>query len=214
MYDEMVDDIFDQQFKKPRKTLNQLKPYKDDEYLGDDDFDIAYRTPTNIDVTDLLPTEWEEHKIGDIGRGGKKYGIDVRGQYHRQTKTIHVPNDDFFKSDAVTKNRVLLHENIHSKFDDKRDNYIEKLAATNDPIIITEISAANTLFETPTRRNSLNNFYDEYEKRDQRILSQNEKEYTNSKPEELFAHYGSKFPEDILNPTNKISKKLNRIFFD
>ena len=25
MYDEMVDDIFDQQFKKPRKNLNQIK---------------------------------------------------------------------------------------------------------------------------------------------------------------------------------------------
>ena len=59
--DQMADDIFEQS--RPKKRINDLRDvpkYKKDEYVGDDDFDIVYRTPSNLNIDDLLPKKYEE----------------------------------------------------------------------------------------------------------------------------------------------------------
>jgi len=219
MYDEMIDDIFEQKEKKNRKSLQDIPKYNlTDEQ--EDDFDIAYRTPKDINEGDLLPTEWEEHKIGETSPQGKKYGVDLRGVYHRPTGTIHVVEDDFFlKNIEYPKNEVLLHENTHKMFNRKRDKYIMNTETFNTPIIESEIRAGVSnispgLFEN----NELEEYFTETEKRSGKPFSaEKSTKFRNEfrkKPEELFAVYAAKWPEDILNPRNKISKKLNRMWFD
>jgi len=210
--DQMVDDIFDQEENKNTKNLKQISKYKSNEYLGDDDFDIAYRTPKDINPEDLLPTEWEERKIGTLNPAGHVFGEQIRGSYYKPTKRIQVVEDDYFKEHPYpSKNNVLLHENVHYNANRKRDRLIDIIDNTKLPIVDSEINASNT-------KNLKKTIFDEYLNETLPIIRPSEKEKfineVKSKPEELFALYGARFPEDILNPRNKISKKLNRMWFD
>jgi hypothetical protein len=225
MYDEMVDDIFDQQFKKPRKNLNQLKPYKDDEYLGDDDFDIAYRTPANIDVTDLIPVDYKEAHAGDndydilekYSAGGFYRGssdeIIIRNkpslitiltdEYNTPPYDVYSPEEKKEKINNM-HTEALIHEHAHKKLQNKEDrifqsnrkiisefdkNYIKSLAATEDVI----------------------NHRKEYKKEEPHPKL---KSYLNNNYSEKIAYPAGWGPEKIINPTTKLTKTINRIFFD
>jgi hypothetical protein len=225
MNDEMVNDIFDQQFKKPRKNLNQLKPYKDDEYLGDDDFDIAYRTPANIDVTDLLPTEFiEAHpndKYNDImNKNNNAYGLynvpndeiivlnkpAIKEKYNKINNNILKTYDEQKQQKYITNayNEILLHEHTHQKCNKKEDAYVN-----SSPLIISEyndsyINSPEIIKDIITHR----------KKHDKIKLPNQIFNIFNNIPEERISYPAGWFPEDIINPTTKLTKTINRIFFD
>ena len=210
---QMVDDIFEQD--QPKKKINDLRslPSYNMNDFQEDEFDITYRTPKDITEADLLPTEWEEHKIGETNRSGDRYGIDIRGSHDPILKTIGVVEDKYFiEHPKPSKNQVLVHENTHFNFQRKRDSLLEKLENSNIPAITSEANAP--IWDIPKKE--MDEYLDIFgNKIDKKIGWKSIVQgMVGKKPEELFAIYTSKFPEDIINPPNKLARKINRTWFD
>ena len=220
-FDLMVDNTFEQQFRKPRKDLRNVPKYKKDEYLGDEDFNTAYITPNNITITDLLPDEYEEKNINEIGNNFGSFGLT--------TKNISVANKKAHDELKNASNNIydprffgyypsLIHENSHKMFDKKyRQNSCDaydinynrmrndNLSRNNkfDETISKDLELMNTTINSPTKNN------------EKYLILYNDKSiYANRFVDEPLARFAGAYPEEIINPTTKTGKRLNRIWFE
>lgn len=135
--DRIIDDIFEQEEKKNRKDLRAIPQYKETEYIGEDDFDINYRTHDKT-IEDLFPKKFKTVKIGDpvyedmdkTNRSelaeylrSQKYGIGphiVDATYNKMNKEIQLIDKKEFLKYRGNEQQYFnagVHENIHKHLD-------------------------------------------------------------------------------------------------
>jgi len=250
-YDEMADDIFDQidpaeqeyateieepyfpvsneaEIIKPvESSLMDLESYNmTDEQ--EDDFDIAYRTPNNIDVTDLLPVDYRVGKRGDSGLE------DAFADYDPVKDEISVREKDWLikENDIVSpfekQHKMLVHENIHRQWwkqydidDDKTKLKPKRMLNETDSMNKEDLMYDNTasMKQRQEYLDEFNGIFDDLgttaDKKQVKKLRNEiyKREYGVNALNEGYAYYGALRPERILNPQNKTDRKLNRMFF-
>lgn len=135
--DRIIDDIFEQEEKKTRKDLRAIPQYKETEYMGEDDFDISYRTHDKT-IEDVFPKKFKTVRIGDplyedTNRTDRtelaeylrnqKYGTGphaVNATYDSRKNEIALINKkEYLKYRGNEKQyfNTGVHENIHRKLD-------------------------------------------------------------------------------------------------
>jgi len=225
--DDMSFDLFQQApIKKKIENLNDLKQYRGDDYIGDDDFDIAYRTPLNIKVKDLLSTNYKE-----IYRGDKEYNElfgPTLGFIDKEDNSIKVLNrkemeertrqdlnhpeysNKFSKNEKedIIKNifpSVLMHESAHQKYNTRRE---KMLHSYSKPIESEWIFGPKSIDEFTKE-------FEDYAKKHEKIEGgETYKTHYKNNRDEMIANAAEINPKDIINPINKITKNLNRLWFD
>jgi len=106
--DQMAEDIFEQQEKKKPKDLNDIQPYREDEYVGADDFDIGYRTPPQLYLneestardlvgSDVVPKNYTMVPNPD------KYFDDLSKKYPEKIKDYKRPPGEYNKKEYQSK---------------------------------------------------------------------------------------------------------------
>jgi len=239
--DQMVDDIFDQQFRKPRRNLRDIPKYKKDEYIGDEDFNSAYITPADITVPDLFPDEYNIVSKEKI--------IEYTGD--SKTRGFYDPKDDEITVVEDAPNTSLLHEHFHKR---QRNNYNanNRIVDQQENEFFNRLLEQKKLAPMPKKVNRIRNYISEKQiEKDINRLADNDifkklkvpKEersafvknqvnkikrnlrddilypagYTKNQlitNDEPFANLSERWPEEIINPTTKTGKRLNRIWFE
>jgi len=238
LYDDMLDDIEEQEKKKPTQfpinevntdfnpspqSLNNITPYEmSDEQ--EDDFDIVYRTPKDVTIDDLIPTDYiiDDEKEGSSGSYDPyEDKISVRSEGYLKKK---YPNQDPKK----LQRGILAHEGFHRDWNDAYNNsngtsLLKEKRMQNEyrqPFLETMVA---TKQDTPEERKEFDEEFDDivyfhtqdmrkkHSKKVDNFRNIIENKYENfSRLNEGHAFYGQAFPNQVLNPTNKIGRRLNR----
>jgi len=221
-YDEIVNDIFEQDEKKKRKNLYNIQQYNENEYIGANDFDIGYRT-TNKTEDDLIPSKYIEHNEGDLTPEELEYGKDLLGSMDYEADELNVVNKKYFENPLLkmigrTQHNVLRHENFHKKQHRyKTDSFVNvkpNISINSEIDAFYDIMSMNTNIKNKmyVRAKRITKTFPKNINK-QGWLDNQFTKYDNS-PEELYADYVAFFPEKILNPKTKMDKKLTRIMFE
>lgn len=228
MYDEMASDIFEQQQpKKKVRNLYDVGQYKEDEYRGEDETDIDYRT-RNASEKDLVPPEYETYKIGKELPYARDhvFGINQIGTFNKMFG-IGIVEDKFFEEDQKrvpriipidsTKEGVLRHEYAHEKEDTADfEHTMHKYRSNLDLYTENPYGSVVGYADNPdymTKKAMVTEFDNQFEKKFNKRIGNRGEQYLEENPKELFATYSELFPEQILNPTNKLAKKVTRTWF-
>jgi len=219
--DQMVDDIFDQEENKNTKNLKQISKYKSNEYLGDDDFDIAYRTPKDINPEDLLPTEFtvDEKENDEIFKSNKDalgYFDCINNEIHIRAKRNIDPQFIGRASNYGNFNSFLIHENAHKKQYDNRNN---QLLVKNDESCKLKKRKIKTEYDYFDENIGKTNDADVMflKKKSAAVgnpIGPKTTEMLKQTPHEPLAYFSQFFPEEVINPQSKLAKKANRMWFD
>jgi len=199
--DKMVEDIFDQNEEKKRKNLKNIPRYKQREYIGDDDIDIVYRTP-NIEPIDMVPKKADFISKNEMYKRYRGYG---GGHYDYDNDVIAI-RDDIKDPDEI--NEILVHENTHRKINKKYNNPDREWSRVQ-----TELDA----YPDASTKKELNEDKNIFLNKVHWIDGAKKKQFKNifkTQIEEPYAYYAGIFPKDILNPKDKLSKKINRMWFE
>ena len=193
MYDEMIDDIFEQKEKKNRKSLQDIPKYNlTDEQ--EDDFDIAYRTPKDISVKDLIPKKYielSEQEMSQIAIGADAF-------YDKETDNIYITKGQ--------PDSIKIHEHMHKK---QANQNVFPLSRTNNTI--KRDSSFDSQMDKDIMKLAIKSKKQDPFFTPANILYPAGYEYTTNEPIARFAEH---FPKEIINPTTKTGKRLNRIWFE
>ena len=222
--DQMVDDIFDQEENKNTKNLKQISKYKSNEYLGDDDFDIIYRTPKHLIENETIK---QKDLIGTGIIPQNFTVVDNIKQYAKDYYNFNVPNNtggfyDIDNNDVIVKslpseNRAdfdiaLIHEGIHQK---------HRLIEKNIPIKRVKTEPSQEYFNIMKKSSQpkldfINSIMDENRGFDNELKKNRAINDINKLPfHEQLAYYGSNYVNHIIsNPKNKTQKMINRMWFE
>jgi len=215
---QMVDDIFEQD--QPKKKINDLRDLekynpkftKSQQNTAEDNFDILYRTPQNITVKDLIPKDYTVI-TNPIGTRFENLPERTKGYYDPKTDKIYIRDEEYFnKTDKPellqynNQERILMHEATH-RTQRNRSNEVPLVKSEynyfkdTSPLNTNELTNNINLFKEQLKRNDIN-------------ISPKNFEKLEKSPKEFLPVFTQFFPEQVINPRNKLAKKANRLWFD
>jgi len=236
-YDEMLDDIEKQEILKPTQfpikeemdigfgkieSLDEIPRYKmtDDQ---EEDFDVNYRTPLDANIKDMIPKDYDIIDDNSIGPAG---------YFSQGTGRINVRSERYLKKAFPDRNpkekqrEILVHENIHKNWFDVFEladggSKLKDLRVQPDyelQFLETAVMQNDTTPEEKKHYNEeLDNLFDTRTKfSDSKKTNRHRKAVENRYPynqqlDEGYAYFGGRFPNEVINPTTKVGKKLNRM---
>ena len=222
--DKMATDIFEQT--KPKKPINDLRDIgkynpeftKAQQNDAEDKFDILYRTPQNVTTDLLMPKDFEVTEDDDEFLRNPS----IQGYYEGQSDKIRVRPEEYYKNRYHDKDkdfkynnqqRLLIHENTHRQ--QAKHSYTSTFKAS-PPRVRSEYDYMKDTWKDNTARlnNDLNLLHKQFEINDIEINKSNANKIIKSRPAELYPIFTQYFPEQVINPKNKLARKVNRLWFD
>lgn len=216
---QMVDDIFEQD--QPKKKINDLRDLeqynsglnKAKQNEDEDKFDILYRTPQNITIKDLTPKDYTIVK--DIkGTEFETLHPKTKGYYDSRADKIFIRDEEFINKVVdpeirhyQSPERVLIHEATHRA---------QRAHSNQVPLVKSEYNYFKDTDPYNTTRELKNNITlleEQIKTRKIPALPRRIKELEKN-PQELFPVFTQLFPEQVINPKNKLARKANRLWFD
>ena len=224
--DEMAADIFEQT--KPKKPINDLRDIgkynpeftRAQQNDSEDKFDILYRTPQNANIDLLKP---DKYNIIENAEDDDEFSKNpnIRAYYSGNTDQIYVRPEEFYtrEEDPInqkynTQERYLIHENTHRQ--QAKHSYNNTFKASS-PKVKTEYDYMKDTWQDkkPTRLiNDLELLHNQFALSDAEIDPKKANRIIKSRPAELYPIFTQYFPEQVINPKNKLARKVNRLWFD